>query len=71
MVSRAGGGGGGGARRWIWGEGVILVQTGTLVQCGAASSIAWNVLQLGACVKLWRYEMIFGWRLSCPFIAQW
>jgi hypothetical protein len=31
---------------------VILVQTGTLVQCSADRDIAWNVLQLSAYVKI-------------------
>jgi hypothetical protein len=34
-------------------RGGILVQAGALVQYSADSSIAWSVLQLGACVKLW------------------
>jgi hypothetical protein len=33
--------------------GVIMVQAEALVQCSDDSSIAWSVLQLSACVKLW------------------
>jgi hypothetical protein len=33
-------------------SGVILIQARDLVQCSANSSIVWNVLQLGAYVKL-------------------
>jgi hypothetical protein len=32
-------------------QGVILVQTGALVQCSGDSSIAWSMLQLSTCVK--------------------
>jgi hypothetical protein len=36
-------------------------EAGALVQCSADNSIGWNVLQLGACVKLGGYGMVFGW----------
>jgi hypothetical protein len=45
-------------------QGVILVQAGALVKYSADSSIARSVLQLGACVRLWRYGMMFGWGLA-------
>jgi hypothetical protein len=39
-----------------------LIQSEAIVQCSADSSIAWSVLQLGACVKLcdvsWMMEVV-------------
>jgi hypothetical protein len=40
-------------RQWV-----ILIQVVALVQCSADISIAWSMLQLGVCVKLWMYCMM-------------
>jgi hypothetical protein len=50
-------------------EGVILVQARALVQWSADSSIVWDVLQLGACVKLCVFPDDFRMGVFLPFYS--
>jgi hypothetical protein len=49
-------------------QAVILVQARALFECSADSSIAWSVLQLSACVKLWIVSLNMG--VVLPFYSS-